>query len=839
LPSIREGYRHSLPPFLAALAGLLITLGASSLARRQIQSEIDSYFASEVTTAESRILARMESYENALIHTQALFRAEPRLSQADFKEFVSSMRITERYPGIQGLGYVIRLSADELRAHEAELRRSGFPQYRVWPLRPRREEYTSVVMIEPFDWRNQRAFGYDMSSEPTRKAAMDLARDSGRVVMSGKVTLVQETPEDPQPGFLLFQAVYDPRLPADTVEQRRKALRGYVYAAFRTLDLFDHFLRESGIKREAFEIEVFDGLRPSTASELYDLDPKVGYLREQKTEAAVLRPLTLMAHHWTLYFGALPGFGRRLATYLPRVIAIAGVLISLLVALVFRVADRRRQAELVHSRQLEAERERLEYIFKHSPMMVLILSGPDYVIKLANPACQVIFGDRKFIGNSLSDAIPEFREQGFLEIFERVYVSGEAYGANEMAVTIRQLPSGKITRRYLNLVIQRTEDSQGRTDGVMMLAVDVTEQVAVRRQNELILNSAGEGIYGLDSDGITTFVNPAACKMLGWKSQEILGHGAHKAIHHSKADRTPYDIEVCPIHAAFRDGVTHFIDNEVFWRKDGSSFPVEYSSTPILEHGKPIGAVVIFRDISERLRTEAELSRAVQARDEFLSIASHELKTPLTSLKLQIQLLIGHIRKGTWSAIPSDRLFKMAELSDSQISRLARLTDNLLDVSKISIGRFELNKEELDLCQVAKEVVDRLASQIATANSTVEMDCSAVAPRCHADRLRIEQVITNLLTNATRYAPGTLISIRVWGEARQVRLSIQDRGPGISVEDQKRIFSRFERAGSTQAGGLGLGLYISRQLIEAHGGSIRVESELGKGARFIIELPVG
>ena len=133
----------------------------------------------------------------------------------------------------------------------------------------------------------------------------------------------------------------------------------------------------------------------------------------------------------------------------------------------------------------------------------------------------------------------------------------------------------------------------------------------LERLNELILSSAGEGIYGLDAEGLTTFVNPAATKMLGWPAKEIIGHPMHSLLHHSRADGSAYPREDCPIYAAFNDGLVHSVDNDVFWRKDGSSFPVEYTSTPICDEGKLIGAVVVFRSLTERKRSEEELRLAL------------------------------------------------------------------------------------------------------------------------------------------------------------------------------------------------------------------------------------
>ena len=136
------------------------------------------------------------------------------------------------------------------------------------------------------------------------------------------------------------------------------------------------------------------------------------------------------------------------------------------------------------------------------------------------------------------------------------------------------------------------------------------ELARVKRQNELILEAAGEGIYGLDCDGNTTFVNPAAAAMLGWKADALIGQPMHPLLHHTRPDGSAFPREECPIYAAFKDGAVHHVDDEIFWRRDGSSFPVEYTSTPIRENGKLTGAVVVFKDIAERKQAEQELHLA-------------------------------------------------------------------------------------------------------------------------------------------------------------------------------------------------------------------------------------
>jgi two-component system, OmpR family, sensor kinase len=235
-----------------------------------------------------------------------------------------------------------------------------------------------------------------------------------------------------------------------------------------------------------------------------------------------------------------------------------------------------------------------------------------------------------------------------------------------------------------------------------------------------------------------------------------------------------------------------------------------------------------------------ELRDAVKVRDEFLSIASHELRTPLTSLKLQTQLLGRYLDKGALRSLTDEKLKKMTSTFDHQLSRLTSLVDDLLDVSRISSGRLTLNRERTDLGELVEQVIARFIPELQMEGISVNIEKKGNLVG-YVDRLRIEQVVANLISNARKYAPKMPIEVCLSGSEKSgfVVLSVKDRGIGIAEEDQPRIFQRFERVSSDKnISGLGLGLFITSQIASAHGGTIRVESKIGQGAKFIVELPV-
>jgi PAS domain S-box-containing protein len=255
--------------------------------------------------------------------------------------------------------------------------------------------------------------------------------------------------------------------------------------------------------------------------------------------------------------------------------------------------------------------------------------------------------------------------------------------------------------------------------------------------------------------------------------------------------------------------------------------------------------LALMQDLARRAAVAVDNSRLYQesqegilARDEFLSIASHELKTPITSLQLQTQSMLRSAKKGGFSHSP-ERIISKLELINQQTERLTKLANDLLDVARIRAGRVELRLELVDLAQIVREVALRFEEQMEAVGSSVKLSAQPQI-MVNGDRTRLEQVVTNLLSNAVKYGAGKPIEIMVEADDDHVRLMVRDHGIGIEAEHLERIFVRFERAVSSRNyGGLGLGLYIARQIVESLGGSIHVSSELGVGSTFMVVLPRG
>jgi PAS domain S-box-containing protein len=360
------------------------------------------------------------------------------------------------------------------------------------------------------------------------------------------------------------------------------------------------------------------------------------------------------------------------------------------------------------------------------------------------------------------------------------------------------------------------------------------------RQSDSILESVGDGIYGIDLDGNCTVVNPAASQMLGFKPEEILGRNIHDLIHHSHADGTPYAAEDCPIQNTLTDLDTVRVSNEVFWRKDGSSFPVEYVARPQIEiqagaetegvqpTGKAVGVVVAFTDTTERRALD-------RMKDEFISTVSHELRTPLTSLRAALGLITG----GSLATRP-EKLRQMLDIATGNTDRLVRLVNDILELERIGSGKTELH---YTMCS-ADDLFRRAAGlqQTGASKAQLRITFNSQGVNVWADPDRVLQTLTNLISNAIKFSPpGTEIHLRARRtDANEAEIQVRDQGRGIPEDKLESIFERFHQVDASDSrtmGGTGLGLAICRSIVNQHGGRIWATSTVGKGSIFHFTLP--
>lgn len=513
--------------------------------------------------------------------------------------------------------------------------------------------------------------------------------------------------------------------------------------------------------------------------------------------------------------------------------------------------------------------------FKHVPVILLTsLSDPKDVIRglecgadnfIAKPYEETVLMNR--IRYLLSNF--EMRKNNKAEMGINVFFSGENFFITSERLQILDLLLSTYENAYhQNLELLETqnklkflneqleEEVRQRTEQLVeankLLQKELKEHTQaeqevqmLKQQYELILQTVGDGILGQDMEGKITFVNPAAAKMLGYAAEELIGLEGHAIWHQARPDGMPSKSEgECPILKACRKGGEFRGRDEVFWKRNGTSFPVEYVATPGMLAGQIRTMVVLFRDITEKkMLEEAEVAKmaaetANKSKSDFLANMSHELRTPLNSIigfsDVLLEQMAGELNG------------KQQEYVNYIITSgkyLLSLINDILDLSKVEAGKMELEPSIFLLSEILDGTMSMFKEKAMkhSLGMTIEIEPD-IDTRIEADARKLKQILFNLLSNALKFTPdGGAVRIRVSRAGDAFEISVTDTGIGIRPSDLGKLFLAFVQLESPYGKnhqGTGLGLALTKKLVELHGGKIWVESEEGKGSSFSFTIPV-
>jgi PAS domain S-box-containing protein len=514
------------------------------------------------------------------------------------------------------------------------------------------------------------------------------------------------------------------------------------------------------------------------------------------------------------------------------------------------------------AQQKLANNERqLQAIIDTEPECVKILAPDGTLLQMNRAGLEMIEADslEQVIGKSLLGIIAESDRKAFMSLGARVN-QGES-GTLEFEII-----GLKGVHRCLETHAVPMRDNEERITGLLGVTRDVSERkqheaelqhhhlhlekLVEQRTSSLletearashILESSADGLYGVDRDGVITFINPAACEMLGYSPEQVIGRGGHTLFHHSRPDGSPYPITECPSHNALQLGEAVRIDNEVYWHADGHAVPVMYAIHPMVQNGHTTGAVISFVDMSEQRAASLARERALIAaenlakvRSEFLANMSHEIRTPLNGVLGFAD--IGH--RNYQNCEKAREAFEKIQFSGK---RLLGVINDVLDFSKIEAGKLKIEQTEVLISEVINHAIELVRERADAKHLNLSVDMAPDLPRtCISDPLRLGQILLNVLANAVKFTEHGDVALSVSRQEMVLTFRIEDSGIGMNEAQLSELFNPFQQAdasASRRFGGTGLGLAICKRILELMNGKINVRSQLGKGTTVEFSVP--
>jgi signal transduction histidine kinase/CHASE1-domain containing sensor protein/ActR/RegA family two-component response regulator len=785
--SNRSRKRRVFLPYLILLVGICFTFLVYYYFSKLTYEQDQSRFQKSVQEIQDNVRLRVQTSVALLRAGTGLFAASETVKIDEFDRFVQQIELQKNYPGIYGIGFSRRFSRNELPSVVAQMQRSGFPDFRVWPDYDR-DEYNAIVYLQPQNERNRVVMGFDMATETTRRQGMEHARDSGAPAASGRVILMQEQ-SDPenrrQAGFLIYAPVYRKNRPITTVAARRNALVGFVYSPYR----MDDFLAPiSTQKNYDVSFEVYDGPEAKPETLLHAATDVNGSYQPRftttRTEEVAGRP-------WTITFATKPSFEAGSNSSLRKYTLIIGSLLSLLFFAVsrgqvlVRMSAERAAAELKESestvRKTLAEREQAEHALREADHRAL--REYEKLLERISALAQALGTAREL--NAIFRALREFTNVSvpcdgfFVSLYDPVRdVRTACYGWGDGAeVDVSELPPMPVTSHGPNSRAVRT--------GEVIITDDYMQR---QRGHPTVVVGPDNGLRPESSMAVPMAV-------MG----RIIG-----------------TIEV----QSYRAGV-YRPEHVTSMSMAGNLTAVAIENVRLLK-------------LERTARQAAEDSNRLK--DEFLATVSHELRTPLTAILGWSRLLEDGSVDGR---VRNQAIETIARNAKAQ----AQIVDDILDVSRIITGNLYLDLHPMDLVPVIRNAINVVRPTADAKGIRIDAQLEATRAMVSGDGNRLQQVIWNLLSNAVKFTQsGGRVVMKLSRLESTIRISVSDTGQGISREFLPYVFDRFRQADSTTTrhhGGLGLGLAIARHFVEIHGGTINAESPgEGQGATFTITLPV-
>lgn len=828
-------------------AVLLGSLGVTVLGWHLIASDTErralerfKYVAAEI---HDRVANSMQSNEQILRGAAGLFAASKDVTREKWRAYVTHLELSKNFPGIQAVGFARILRREELDSHVLEVRAAGFPGYAVRP-QGDRASYSTILYIEPFDVRNQRAFGYDMFSEPVRRAAMEQARDTGRPAVSGRVRLLQEDQQDVQAGTLIYQPIYRNDAKPESIEQRRSQLLGFVYSPLRMNNLMRSALGQVA-ELEGVAIRLFSSQSAFDAEHL--LFDSGGPLPSSGPPLLASRMIDLPGEDWTLQVTALPRFEATIDLQKAQIVLIAGVGLSLLLFALVRTLTMTRERALMLAEDMNVAVRDSQAQFRslaESASEAIVISDSEGRVCSWNRAAQTIFGysEQQMLGQDLVRLMPQRHWDRHRDGLARMKAGGPAHVVGSTAQLEGLRADGTIFP--IELSLSSWESAAGRFySGIIRDITDreraaqalrSSERAAREAESQLqaVLNASPLGIIFTNAQGQLLYGNPTYLRIAGIELDQARGDGWGQAIH---PDDLPTVTEQWRL--AVGDG-SAFNSQFRYLHANGNIVWARAISAAIVEDGRPTGFVAVVEDITARMSADAELAAKTGALErsneelaQYAYVASHDLKEPLRTVASYSQLLLR--RHGS---LLDKEAQEFVELIAEGAKRAQALVSDLLSLARLDSSGGPL--QPVSMQAVLDDACRRLAAALQDASARLTQD---PLPWVMGDRAQLSQLLQNLIENAVKFRRAEeALTIHISAAPEKdgsLRIGVVDNGIGIAPRFHDQIFTIFKRLHRADVPGTGIGLAICKKVVERHGGRIGVESFPGCGSTFFFIIP--
>jgi PAS domain S-box-containing protein len=823
-------------------------------------------FEFNVQEINGRIAQHMKAHLQVLRGAQGFFHAADQVKREDFKTYVADLKLHQNFPGMQGITYAVVVPPEEIERHTAALRKQGFPNYTIAPV-DRKGINAPIIYAELTPGRNSLAVtGFNPYADPKRRVAMDQARDTGLAVISGKLLLKAATPGITEVGFLVTLPVYHYGKPHTTVAERRANIKAWIVAPFRMNTLMAGMF---GTRSD--DIEIYDGMTISPETLLYDSDEGQAHDESRHPMFSSIQQIDIEGNNWTLTTASLPEFEAKLNTDLARIIAVTGVIVSMLLTLLTWLLVNGRERALQIARNMNQElivseqqfREALERLQESEEINQFALEGAGLGVWNWDIPSDKIYFTPRYV--KIMPRMPDRR----LSAIDQLTQSITPKDIQRVTAELRSYLDGKSPAFYCEYTVVGS-DGQARwilNRGLLIRDHDSNRplhmigtitDLSARKQAEQDLLRAKQvselalaelasytqavGQHALitvtDQKGRITDVNDRFCEVSGFSRAELIGrnHNVMNAGVHSNA---------------FFSDLWTTITRGDLWRneicnraKNGELYWTDTAIVPVKNEQGQISRFISVRlDITDRKKTEAELMRAMvavavadnanAAKSAFLANMSHEIRTPMNSI---IGMTYLALKTGL---DPKQRDYLVKIQNSSQ--HLLHIINNILDFSKIESGRFRLELMDFELTNEVKNIASEMQHDAERKGLELVLDIDAKLPgTLRGDPMRLRQILLNYIGNAIKFTHQGQIIVRAklveeTGRDCLVRFEVQDTGIGMVEEEMQNLFQAFQQADTSTTrnyGGTGLGLAISKQLAELMGGEVGVQSQPGQGSTF-------